>query len=232
MALIELKQVEKWYGSLKGRGPQTHVLRGVDLTVEPAEKCVIVGPSGVGKSTLLHIMGLMDRPSSGQLRFDGRDASGFKPKQLAALRNQSIGFIFQHHFLLKECTVMENIMIPAMIAGMLSSEQVQRATRLAQWVKLDHRLNHFPSQLSGGERQRTAIARALMNQPKVVLADEITGNLDTDLKVEIMRVLIDSCRMAKAALVGVTHDGSMLQYYDRIYQLKNGHITPQVPSVP
>jgi len=174
--ILEAVQIEKHYQS----GPELlKVLKGINLSVQMGEILVIMGPSGVGKSTLLHILGTLDKPTTGKVYIDGCDISLMKEAEIAIFRNKNIGFVFQFHYLLPEFTAMENLLIPAMIGNSDWKKQIKRAEQLLNEVGLSERLHHRPNQLSGGELQRIAVARALMNNPKIVLADEPTGNLDT-----------------------------------------------------
>lgn len=200
------------------------ILLGCDLMVTHQQRVAIVGPSGVGKSTLLHIAGLLDNPTSGAIFWDDERVDQLKDSRLARIRNEKIGFVFQHHYLLNECSALENVMIPAMIQGGRRSDLIRRAMALLGSVSLEHRAEFFPRQLSGGERQRVALARALINEPELVLADEVTGNLDPTLKDEMMRLLVENCRVSGATLIAVTHDFSLMRYYDTVYELEKGRL--------
>ena len=180
--MIQLRNITKSFGSLQ-------VLRGIDLDINQGEVVSIVGPSGAGKTTLLQIMGTLDQPDTGQIIIDGQDVSKLSRKKMAQFRNQRIGFVFQFHQLLPEFTALENIMIPAFIGGIGRKEAQRRATELLEFMKLTDRADHKPSELSGGEKQRVAVARALVNHPAVVLADEPSGSLDSQNKEDA-----DSCR--------------------------------------
>ena len=171
--MIEIRNVEKSYGSL-------HVLKDINLTIENSKVVAIVGPSGAGKTTLLHIVGTLDRPDKGEIIMDGKKLSALSDNQLSEFRNQHIGFVYQFHHLLPEFTAVENVALPAMIAGKSRKEALVRATELLDFLKLKDRVGHKPNELSGGEQQRVAVARALMNNPELILADEPSGNLDTE----------------------------------------------------
>ncbi len=219
---IELRNVHKRF-SLPDQ-KSLEILKSCHLKVRKGEKVIIVGPSGVGKSTLLHIIGLMEPLSAGEMYWDGQRVDAANSGKLALWRNQRIGFVFQYHHLLNECTALENVMIPAMIAGARQGQLQKRASELLMLMELQDRMDFFPRQLSGGERQRIALARALMNHPDLILADEVTGNLDPSLKDAMMKLLIDSCNVFQATLIAVTHDYSLLQYYDTVYKLEDGHL--------
>jgi len=221
--LLQVKGVSKRFveGSI-----DTEVLKNVDLQVFKGEQLAIIGSSGSGKSTLLHIMGTLDRPSSGTVSLLGEDLYSLSPKRQAIIRNQDLGFIYQFHHLLPEFSALENVAMPALIQGISRSQAEQDAAALLEKVGLGHRLNHTPSELSGGERQRTAIARALINKPKLVLADEPTGNLDArggDVVYELIREL---ATQFGTAFVVVTHDVQLAAKMDRQLQMKDGHLLP------
>lgn len=182
--MISLSDIRKSFDRLE-------VLRGVSLDVEAGEVMSIVGPSGAGKTTLLHIMGTLDRPDSGKVSYDGRDLSGLSSNELARFRNSSVGFVFQFHQLLPEFSMIENVAMPALIGGMRRKEAFARASELIDYLGLAERAAHRPSQLSGGERQRAAVARALVNRPSVVLADEPSGSLDSHNRKELHRLFFE-----------------------------------------
>ena len=202
MAKLVVKDLCKEFASA---AETLQVLRGVNLEMSSGENLSIVGPSGCGKSTLLYILGTLDQPTSGHVELDGSDPFCLPPAQLAHFRNRSIGFIFQDHHLLPQLTVTENVLLPAMAEGSPAAESVERAAALVHEVGLSERRNHLPSQISGGERQRVAVARALLHRPKLLLADEPTGNLDTDNTERIAELLFDLPRREGAMLVVVTH---------------------------
>ena len=215
--MIQLSGITKSFGALQ-------VLRGVDLCVNKGEVVSIVGPSGAGKTTLLQIMGTLDRPDSGRILLNGTDVSLLKEKELAAFRNQQIGFVFQFHQLLPEFTALENVMIPAFIRGDGSGKAKTRAMELLQMLGLADRAGHKPAEMSGGEKQRVAVARALMNHPCVVLADEPSGSLDTQNKEELHRLFFDLRDKLEQTFVIVTHDESLAVQTDRTIHMVDGLI--------
>jgi ABC-type lipoprotein export system ATPase subunit len=221
--LFELNHVTKVYAPLDG-GPAVEVLKGVDFQLAAGEAVAIIGPSGSGKSTLLNILGALDQPTDGQARLDGRDLRGLTEAELATVRNRTIGFIFQLHHLLPQCTTLENVLIPTLTApGQLQTDAtVQRAHRLLERVGLKGHLAHRPGQLSGGERQRVAVVRALINRPKLVLADEPTGSLDHAAADNLGRLLLELNREEGVALVLVTHARELAQRLPRVLELRDG----------
>ena len=220
--MIEARHIIKRYGDLE-------VLRGVDVTIGEAEVVTIVGPSGAGKTTLLQIIGTLDRPDGGQVTYDGVDVLGLKGKDLAQFRNRNIGFAFQFHQLLPEFTMLENVAIPALIGGAKREVAYDRARKLLEYLKLADRLDHKPSQLSGGERQRVAVARALVNQPKVILADEPSGSLDTVNKQALHQLFFQLRDEMQQTFVIVTHDETLAAITDRTIHLRDGQV--EVPPV-
>lgn len=200
------------------------VLRGVSLSVEPAEIVAIVGPSGAGKTTLLQIIGSLERPDGGSVIYDGTDLFKLPQKQLAAFRNRNIGFVFQFHSLLPEFTMLENVAMPALIGGASRAEAEHRAMELIDYMGLHARAGHRPSQLSGGERQRAAVARALINSPKVVLADEPSGSLDSANRDELHRLFFDLRRDRGQSFIIVTHDDNLAAMADRTIRMADGQI--------
>ena len=216
--MIEARHIIKRYGDLE-------VLRGVDVTIGEAEVVTIVGPSGAGKTTLLQIIGTLDRPDGGQVTYDGVDVLGLKGKELAQFRNRNIGFVFQFHQLLPEFTMLENVAIPALIGGAKREAAYERARKLLEYLKLADRLDHKPSQLSGGERQRVAVARALVNQPKVILADEPSGSLDTANKQALHQLFFQLREEMRQTFVIVTHDETLASEADRVLRMRDGIIT-------
>ena len=213
--MIQLRGITKSFGSLQ-------VLRGIDLDIARGEIVSIVGPSGAGKTTLLQIMGTLDRPDSGQTLIDGQDVSRLGEKRLALFRNQHIGFVFQFHQLLPEFTALENVMIPAFIGGAGRREAEQRATELLAFMGLQERATHKPNELSGGEKQRVAVARALMNNPSVVMADEPSGSLDSQNKEELHRLFFDLRDRFGQTFVIVTHDETLAGMPDRTIHMMDG----------
>lgn len=201
------------------------VLKGIDMHVSGGEIVSIVGPSGAGKTTLLQIIGSLDRPDSGSVRFEGRDIFSLSDRQLARFRNSHIGFIFQFHQLLPEFTLQENVAMPALIGGTARSESMKRAAELLDYLGLKSRLSHKPAELSGGERQRGAVARALINKPTVILADEPSGSLDTHNRDELHRLFFDLRRDMGQSFVIVTHDESLARMADRMITMRDGTIT-------
>lgn len=219
--LFEVKDLHKSFGS----GPnRVDVLKGISLSIEPGETIALVGASGAGKSTLLHIMGALDRPSSGRVLFNGEDIFQLNDVSLAAFRNHSIGFVFQFHHLLAEFTALENVMMPALISGMKREEAQGYALALLRDVGLGHRLDHKPGELSGGEQQRVAIARALVLSPPLLLADEPTGNLDTKTSEEVHALLYDLHAKKGITLVIVTHNESLAAGMGKTIRLVDGHL--------
>lgn len=221
---LELTGVRKTYVS-EGGG-EIPVLKGVDLSVAPGESIAIEGPSGSGKSTLLNLMGLLDRPTAGRILLEGRDVSGLSETEAARIRAREIGFIFQAHHLLPQCDVLENVLVPT-LAGDPDPEAEKRALRLLERVGLSDRLRHRPGRLSGGECQRTAVVRALINRPRLVLADEPTGSLDRAAAESLGRLLVELNREERVALVVVTHSSSLASKMGRRFALDDGRLRLQ-----
>lgn len=215
--MITLQDITKSFGSLQ-------VLRGISLHVERGEVVSIIGPSGAGKTTLLQIMGTLDRPDGGSVVIDGISVDCMKEKELSAFRNRHIGFVFQFHQLLPEFSALENIMIPAFIAGGERAQVEQRAKELLRFMGLSDRASHRPNELSGGEKQRVAVARALVNRPAVVLADEPSGSLDTHNKEELYRLFFDLRQQFGQTFVIVTHDEGLARLTDRTIHMVDGVI--------
>ncbi len=215
--MIELHDIHKSFGTLE-------VLKGIDLTIGKGEVVSIVGPSGAGKTTLLQILGTLDRPDRGQVLFDGIDVSGYKEKQLSAFRNQHIGFVFQFHQLLPEFTAVENVMMPALIGGESMSDARSRAMEMLEYLHLTDRATHKPAELSGGEKQRVAVARALVNRPQIILADEPSGSLDTQNKEELHRLFFDLRDQLGQTFIIVTHDEQLATTTDRTIRLCDGRV--------
>lgn len=215
--MIEIKDIRKSFGNLE-------VLKGISAEINDGEIVSIVGPSGAGKSTLLQIVGTLDKPDSGRIIYNGVDVSLMSEKKLSAFRNGNIGFVFQFHQLLPEFTAMENVAIPALIKGDNSSQANKRAAELLDFLGLSGRLDHKPSQLSGGEKQRVAVARALMNKPAVIFADEPSGSLDSKNKKELHKLFFDLRRELNQTFVIVTHDETLAADCDRIIKMTDGKI--------
>jgi len=217
--IIQVEQVTKVYGN---GAKQVEVLKGIDLTFERAETAAIVGASGVGKTTLLHILGTLDRPTSGKVRYEEQDVLVLNERELARFRNREIGFVFQFHHLLPEFTALENTMMPCLIQGIPTREALQRAETMLTLVGLKTRLTHKPGELSGGEQQRVAVARALVLEPKVLLADEPTGNLDTKTGESVLDLLQQLNRVKRVTLIVVTHNLKLANRLSRQIQLVDG----------
>lgn len=219
--MIEIRNVTKSYGHLT-------VLHDVSLHIPEGEIMAIVGPSGAGKTTLLQIAGSLDRPDSGNVIFDGTDIFSLKDKKLSEFRNSHIGFVFQFHQLLPEFSALENVAMPALIGGKSRKEAFEEARRLLDDLGLSQRLSHKPAELSGGEKQRTAIARALINNPRIVLADEPTGSLDSKNREEIQAIISRLCSERKQTFVVVTHDRDMASIAHKIVEMADGKIVERL----
>ena len=213
--MIDIKNIRKSFGSLE-------VLKGIDLSIQKGEIVSIVGPSGAGKTTLLQIIGTLDKPDSGSVFVDGIDTTQLSQKKLSDFRNKHIGFVFQFHQLLPEFTAIENIMIPAYIAGVGSKQARQRAEELLRFMGLSERAKHKPNELSGGEKQRVAVARALINNPDVILADEPSGSLDSKNKEELHQLFFDLRDKYGQTFVIVTHDEQLASITDRTIHMRDG----------
>ncbi len=223
--IIKVENLVKIYDS----GPQkVEVLKGLTFDVKPAEVVVIKGPSGVGKSTLLHIVGALDVPTSGKVFLNGQDINALSNAQLARFRNKTVGFVFQFHHLLPEFTAFENVLIPSIMHEPLTHKKEAYARYLLEEVGLGHRLDHKPNELSGGEQQRVAVARALVNKPKVLLADEPTGNLDRKNSEMLYELMLSLNQKFNQTLVIVTHDEHMTLKANRIIELDDGQIVNEI----
>lgn len=209
---------------LSPTGERLHILQGVNLEVSQGEVVAISGESGVGKSTLLHILGLLDSPTRGSLELLGEDTSSLSSRRLASLRNRGIGFVFQFHHLLAELSALENVRMPALLGG--DADGTRRASKLLERMGVAERRHHHPAELSGGERQRVAIARALMNEPTLVLADEPTGNLDTETAEVVQDLLLGTVRESGRSAVLVTHDPCLSARADRQLVMTGGRLAP------
>jgi lipoprotein-releasing system ATP-binding protein len=205
-------------------GVELNVLNGVDLTLNPGEIVALVGPSGAGKSTMLHVSGLLERPDGGMMLIAGRDCGGLSDEHRTRLRRRALGFVYQFHHLLPEFSALENVMLPQMIAGVVRREARAKAAALLQRVGLAERLTHRPARLSGGEQQRVAIVRALANDPKILLADEPTGNLDHTTAASVMETLIETVRASGLAALIATHNLELARRLDRIVALEDGRL--------
>lgn len=222
--MIEIKGIRKSFGSLQ-------VLKGIDLKIDKGEVVSIVGPSGAGKTTLLQIIGTLDRADSGTVVVDGVDTNGMNARRLAEFRNRHIGFVFQFHQLLPEFTAVENIMIPAYIAGMSTKDARRRAEELLDFMGLTERADHKPNELSGGEKQRVAVARALVNNPAVILADEPSGSLDSKNKAELHQLFFDLRDRFGQTFVIVTHDEQLASITDRTIKMRDGLLEAETEAV-
>ena len=215
--MISINDIYKSYGKVD-------VLNGIDLEIKESEVVSIVGASGAGKTTLLQIMGTLDKPDQGHVLYENKDVFALGARELAQFRNQNIGFIFQFHHLLPEFTALENVCIPAYISGNAKGPSEARAQELLDFLGLSHRFNHKPAQLSGGEQQRVAVARALMNKPMVVLADEPSGNLDTENANDLHNLFFDLRKEFNQTFVIVTHNESLANSADRKITMKDGQL--------
>lgn len=216
--MIQVRDISKSYGNLQ-------VLSDINLDIMKSEIVSIVGPSGAGKTTLLQIIGTLERPDSGRVLYNDEDVMSLKDARLAKFRNRNIGFVFQFHQLLPEFTVVENVAMPALIGGSSRADAFSNAKELIEYLGLTARADHKPAQLSGGERQRAAVARALVNSPRVVLADEPSGSLDSHNRRELHKLFFDLRRDMGHTFVIVTHDESLAADTDRIIHMRDGHIT-------
>jgi lipoprotein-releasing system ATP-binding protein len=220
--MLTAKNIYKRYGTVE-------VLRGVDVTIQRGEVVSIVGPSGSGKSTLLHILGTLDKPDMGEVFLHGQLVTGLQGNRLAAFRNKHIGFVFQFHHLLPEFSALENVCIPGWLSNKNKTEVKARAAELLKILGLSHRMENKPGQLSGGEQQRVAVARALINKPDIVFADEPTGNLDSATAKELHQLFFDLRQQFQQTFLIVTHNEELAHLSDRLLQMKDGKIDPLSP---
>lgn len=219
--LLQGQQLSKVYDDGSG---QVTVLDAVDFSVAPAEMVAIVGASGSGKSTLMHLLAGLDRPTQGKVLFNGEDITGWSASKLAQWRNQNLGFVYQFHHLLPEFNALENVAMPLLISGCDKATASRRATELLRRVGLEQRMHHRPAQLSGGERQRVAIARAFANRPKLIIADEPTGNLDGETAESVYQLMLELNREQQTAFIIVTHDEHLAAQLQRTERLQRGHL--------
>ena len=223
--MLEIKNINKSFGNLQ-------VLKDISLTIAKGEIAAIVGPSGAGKTTLLQIAGTLEKPDSGSVIFNGTELIGMKDKRLSAFRNTNMGFVFQFHQLLPEFTAQENVALPALIAGESKKKAMEKAADLLLQLGLSERMHHKPAAMSGGERQRTAIARALINDPEIIFADEPTGSLDSANRQEIQDIFADLRDRLGQTVVMVTHDSSLAAIADRVIEMADGRVLSPTPSLP
>jgi len=221
-ALLTTRSLSKIY--VRADEPPLTVLKELDFDIFPEDRISIIGKSGTGKSTLLHLLGTLEAPTAGKVLFLGQDIFQFDEPRLASFRNRELGFIFQFHYLMVEFTAVENVMMPALVGGRPQKEAKEKAESLLAKVGLGERLSHRPNQLSGGEQQRVAIARALMMEPKLLLTDEMTGNLDPVTGNQIFDLVLELQSEFKMALVSVTHDEAMASSYGRVLRLRDGQL--------
>lgn len=220
--MMDILQVKNLYKSYKNGDEKLEIIRNMNFSLEAGKRMVITGESGCGKSTFLNMAGSLDQPDSGQIIVDGTDITTLDPAGLCRYRNHTIGFVFQFHYLLKELTSLENVMLPAMVAGLSKKEAAERAQELLEQVKMTPRKDFYPSRLSGGERQRVAVARALVNSPVLLLADEPTGNLDQDNSLLVEKLLFQIVEKYKTSLILVTHDPAIASHGDIRVRLDKG----------
>jgi len=229
-ALVRLEGVSKAYASVRGGASGAEVLRDIDLEIQERDAVAILGPSGSGKTTLLNIIGTLEPPSSGRVTFEEQDVFALGPDELAAFRNRKIGFVFQHHHLLPQCTAFENVLVPTLAGSRRAAAErtavEARAKALLEQVGLGARLTHRPAQLSGGERQRVAVVRALINQPRLLLADEPTGSLDEEAADALGELLLELNEKEGVALVLVTHSRRLGERMQRILEIHRGALLP------
>lgn len=220
-SLLRVEGLEKTF---KQGGQNLTVLQNLNLALEKGEMVALVGPSGAGKSTLLQMIGLLDSPTAGNISIAGNDVSVLREEERTRMRREYIGFVYQFHYLLPEFSAMENVVLPQMIAGRKKKEARERGEKLLTALGLQHRMTHRPARLSGGEQQRVAIARALANNPKILLADEPTGNLDANTSADVFEILIELVRNAGIGALIATHNMDLAMQMDRVLELKNGRL--------
>lgn len=220
--ILETHNIHKTYST--GKDSLLNVLKGISLSIAVSEIIAIVGPSGAGKSTLVHILGLLDRPTEGNVIFEGKNITSLRDEEISTIRNQKIGFVFQFHHLLPEFTALENVLMPALIAGQTIKKETERAVNLLNEVGLSERIDHKPSELSGGEQQRVAVARALMNNPKIIFADEPSGNLDSENADKLHNLIFDLRSKFGQSFIIVTHNKELAARADRIVTMVDGKI--------
>jgi lipoprotein-releasing system ATP-binding protein len=223
ISVMDLVDVERTYESGAGR---LNVLRGINLSILPGEVVGLVGPSGSGKSTLLHLAGLLERPDAGQITFDGKSCNGLSDRERTRIRREKLGFVYQFHHLLPEFSALDNAALPQLIAGIAPHVARTRASQVLSGLGLAERLTHQPSQLSGGEQQRVAIARALANSPRLLIADEPTGNLDPKTSEAVFKVLFDQAKQQGSAVLVATHNHELIRHMDRVLTLHEGNVAP------
>jgi putative ABC transport system ATP-binding protein len=221
-AIVQVANLEKTY---RLGNVIVHALRGVNFTLQQAEFVVITGPSGSGKTTLLNIIGTLDKPSAGKVTIDGEDITSMNDSRLTKLRRHKLGFIFQFHNLIPVLTALENVELPLLTAGTKPKAAQERASLMLERVGLRERLSHLPDELSGGEQQRVAIARALSNHPKIILADEPTGDLDTKTGSEVVQIMYDAAKTENASVLVVTHDPVVEDRAEKLYEMRDGIIS-------
>jgi ABC-type lipoprotein export system ATPase subunit len=229
--LLELRSVEKRYPAPAGSEP-IEVVRRLDLSIAFGDCVTVIGPSGSGKSTLLHLMGTLSTPTAGRILLEGREVAALPPSELARLRNRLLGFVFQQHHLLPQCTALENVLLPTLAGSRdadTAARQRERAEHLLERLGLKDRLRHRPAELSGGERQRVAVARALINRPRLVLADEPTGSLDAATAQALGALLVELNREEQVALIIVTHSAELARLGARRFRMCDGRLLPEAP---
>ncbi len=224
MEILRAERIVKVY---KTESDEVVALKGINLSLKQGEFSLLMGASGSGKSTLLHILGTLDRPTEGRVLYRGEDVFQLNDKELALFRNRKVGFVFQFHYLINELTVVENVMVPLLVGGIPEREARKKAKKVLKSVGLEHRLSHRPFEISGGEKQRTAIARALVTEPEIVLADEPTGNLDSESSHSVISTMKRLNRATGTTFLIATHNSELESYADNVYFIKDGLIVNQ-----